>query len=98
MAASEQGNQIQFVIRALLAAKLLVVDLQVLSEAADLALPAIAAQYLFTEFFRKAWDQGANAVAWVEFDSRCLPGHLMQKSLPLFARKELEESCHGLQE
>jgi hypothetical protein len=53
MAAAAQGNQVQFVIRTLLAAKLLVVDLQVLSGAADLALPAIAAQYLFTEFFVK---------------------------------------------
>ena len=53
MAAAAQGNQVQFVIRTLPAAKLLMVDLQVLSGAADLALPAIAAQYLSTEFFVK---------------------------------------------
>ena len=51
MAAGAQGNQVQIVIRALLAAQLLVVDLQVLSGAADLASPAIAAQYLFSELF-----------------------------------------------
>ena len=49
MAAAAQGNQIQFVIRTLLAAQLLVVDLQVLARTADLASPAIAAQYFFSE-------------------------------------------------
>ena len=49
MAAGAQGNQVQIVIRALLAAQLLVVDLQVLSGTTDLASPAIAAQHLFSE-------------------------------------------------
>jgi len=44
MAAGAQGNQIQIVIRAPLAAQLFVVDLQVLLGATDLALPAVAAQ------------------------------------------------------
>jgi hypothetical protein len=46
-----QGNQVRVVIVALLAAELLVVDLQVLPGATDLALPAIATQYLFSEVF-----------------------------------------------
>ena len=49
MAGGAQGNQVQIVIRALLAAQLLVVDLQVLSGTTDLASPAIAPQYLFSE-------------------------------------------------
>ena len=49
MAVGAKGNQIQIVIRALLAAKLLVMDLQVLPRTTDLALPAIATQYLFSE-------------------------------------------------
>jgi hypothetical protein len=44
-----QGNQVRVVIVALLAAELLVVDLQVLSGTADLTLPAIAAQDLLPE-------------------------------------------------
>ncbi len=51
MAAGAQGDQVRIVIRALLAAQLLVMDLQVLSGTTDLALPAIAAQYLFSELF-----------------------------------------------
>ena len=51
MAAGAQGNQVQIVIRALLTAQLLVVDLQVLSGATDLALPSVAAQYLFSKLF-----------------------------------------------
>ncbi len=51
MAAGAQGDQVRIVIRALLAAQLLVMDLQVLSGTTDLALPAIAAQYLFAELF-----------------------------------------------
>ena len=53
MAASAQGKQISLLIVALLTAQLLVVDLQVLSRAADLALPTIAAQYLLAEPFVK---------------------------------------------
>ena len=49
--AGTQGNQVRVVIIALLAAELLVVDLQVLSGATDLALPAIATQYLCSEVF-----------------------------------------------
>ena len=46
-----QGNQIQIVIRTLLAAQLLVVDPQVLPGTRELALPAVAAQHLFSELF-----------------------------------------------
>jgi hypothetical protein len=68
MAAGAQGNQVQVVIRALPATQLLVVDLQVLSGTTDLALPAIAAQYLFSELFvelgikQQAWALGSNSV------------------------------------
>jgi hypothetical protein len=48
MAPGVQGNQVRVVIIALLAAQLLVVDLQVLSGTTDLASPAIAAQNLFS--------------------------------------------------
>jgi hypothetical protein len=51
MAVDAQGNQIQIVISALLAAQLLVVDMQVLSGTTDLASPTIAAQYLLSELF-----------------------------------------------
>jgi hypothetical protein len=46
---SAQGNQIEIVIRALLAAKVLVMDLHVLPRATDLASPAIATQNLFSD-------------------------------------------------
>jgi hypothetical protein len=46
--AGAQGNQVRVVIVPLLAAELLVVDLQVLPGATDLALPTVAAQYLFS--------------------------------------------------
>ena len=49
MTSSTQGNQIQVVIRALLAAQLLVVHLQVLFATTDLASPSIAAQHVFAE-------------------------------------------------
>ena len=49
--AGAQGDQVRVVIVALLASELLVVDLQVLPGATDLALPAIATQYLFSEVF-----------------------------------------------
>jgi hypothetical protein len=42
MAGGAKGNQVKIVIRALLAAKLLVMDLQVFPGTTDLALPAIA--------------------------------------------------------
>ena len=51
MANGAQGNQIQIVIRALLAAKLFVMNLKVLSGTTNLALPAIPAQYLLSELF-----------------------------------------------
>ena len=51
MAPGTQGNQIQFIIGAVLAAQLLVVDLQVLSGTTDLALPTISPQYLVSELF-----------------------------------------------
>ncbi len=51
MAAGAQGNQVQIVIRALLTAQLLVVDLQVLSGTADLTLPAISLHDTLTELF-----------------------------------------------
>ena len=51
MATGAQGDQIRVVIGALLAAQLLVVDLQVLSGTTDLASPTIPTQYLFSELF-----------------------------------------------
>jgi hypothetical protein len=45
VAVGTQGYQIQIVIVALLAAKLFVMDLKVLSGATDLAPPSIAPQY-----------------------------------------------------
>jgi len=51
MAAGAQADQVRVVIRAVLAAQLLVVDLQVLSGTTELALPAIAAQHLFAQLF-----------------------------------------------
>ena len=49
--AGAQGNQVRVVIVALLAAELLVVELQALPGTTDLALPAIATQYLLSEVF-----------------------------------------------
>ena len=91
MTAGAQGNQVRFVIIALLAAQLLVVDLQVLSGTTDLASPAIATAVLVFGAVRRARDQAASAVAWVEFASRSFLGHFVQKGLPLFARKKFEE-------
>jgi hypothetical protein len=51
MAASAQSNQVQIVIRALLTAQLLVVDLQVLSGTADLTLPSISLHDPLTKLF-----------------------------------------------
>ena len=51
MAAGAKGNQVQIVIRALLTAQLLVVDLQVLSGTAVLTLPAISLHDTLTELF-----------------------------------------------
>jgi hypothetical protein len=48
MTSGTQGNQVQVVIRALLATQLLVVHLQVLFAITELAPPAIAPQYLFS--------------------------------------------------
>ena len=39
--------------------------------------------------------QGANPVAWVEYGSRCLFDHFVQKSLPLVARQELKNRTFG---
>ena len=86
-----QGDQVRVVIVALLAAELLVVDLQVLPGTADLASPAIATQYLFSELFVQLGIKPQTRGAWVESGSRSLLGHFVQKSLPLFARQELEE-------
>jgi len=47
--AGAQGDQVRVVIVALLAAELLVVDLQVLPGTTGLASPALATQYLFSE-------------------------------------------------
>jgi hypothetical protein len=91
MAADAQGNQVQIVVRALLAAQLLVVDLQVLSGTADLALPAISFSLPADEVVRTTRDQAAREVVSVERGSRSLLGHFVQKSLSLFARKEFEE-------
>jgi hypothetical protein len=49
MALGTQRNQIRVVIIALLAAQLLVMDVKVLSGTANLAFPAIALQYLFSQ-------------------------------------------------
>ena len=49
MASSTQGDQVGVVIISLLAAPLLVMDLKVLSGTANLAFPAIALQYLFSQ-------------------------------------------------
>ncbi len=49
MAVDAQGDQIRIVIRALLAAQLLVMDLQVSPGTTELASPAIALQYLFSQ-------------------------------------------------
>jgi hypothetical protein len=49
MAASAKGNQVRVFIIALLAAQLLVVDLEISRRTADLASPAITSQYLFSE-------------------------------------------------
>ena len=63
-----QGDQVRVVIIALLAAQLLVMDLKVLSGAADLTSPAIALQHLFSELVVRlaikpeAWLLGANPV------------------------------------
>ena len=45
MAAGAQGNEVQVVVVALLAAVLLVVDMQILPGTTNLACPAIAPQY-----------------------------------------------------
>ena len=91
MTVSAQGNQVQIVVVALLAAQFLVVDLQVLPGTTDLASPAIAPQYLFSQLVVRfgikpqARSLGSNSA------SRSLLGHFVQKSLPLFARKKFEE-------
>jgi hypothetical protein len=67
------------------------VDLKVLAGATDLALPAIATQYLSSEVFvalgieLQARSLGSN------FVSPGFLGHFVQESLPLVARKKFEE-------
>jgi hypothetical protein len=51
MAASAKDNQVRVVIVALLAAQLFVMDLEISPRTADLASPAVTAQYLFSELF-----------------------------------------------
>jgi hypothetical protein len=51
MALATERNQVQLVIRTLLATQLLVVELKVLSGTTALAPPAITAQYLFSQLF-----------------------------------------------
>lgn len=46
---SAQGDEVQIVVIALLAPQVLVMDLQDLPGTTDLASPAIAAQYLFSQ-------------------------------------------------
>ena len=91
MASSAERDQVLLGIIAALAAKFLVVNLQVRPGPATLASPAVAAQHLFPELVVRARDQAASAVAWVESGSRSLLGHFVQKSLPLFARQKFEE-------
>src|SRR5712692_7876421 len=68
MAVGAQGNQIPFVIPALLTTQLLVVDLQVLSGTADLTLPPISLHYPPTKLSiqlrikSQAWALGQNSV------------------------------------
>jgi hypothetical protein len=50
VAVGTQGDEVQIVFVALLAPQLLVVDLQILPGTADLASPAIALQYLFSQW------------------------------------------------
>ena len=51
MASSAQRDQIGILIRALLTAQLLVVNLQIVSGATDLACPVVARQDLAAKFF-----------------------------------------------
>ena len=48
LAVNALGDEVQIVVVVLLAAQLLMVDMQVLPGTADLASPAIAPQYLFS--------------------------------------------------
>ena len=81
------GNQVRVVVVALLAAELLVVDLQVLSGTADLTLPAISLEHLLPKLLVQLGIQPQSGGAWVEFASRGLFGHFLQKGLPLFTKK-----------
>jgi hypothetical protein len=67
------------------------VDMQVLPGIADLASPAIAPQYVFSQLVITVRDQVASAAAWVECASRSFLGHFVRKSLLLFAREKFEE-------
>ena len=91
VAVGTQGYQIQIVIVALLAAKLFVMDLKVLSGATDLACPAIAPQYLFSELVVRfgiepqAGSLESNLlhkafpVTWCRNVCRCSPGRNLKK-------------------
>ncbi len=83
---SAQRNQIEIVIRTLLAAQLFVMNLQVLPGTTDLASPAVAAQNLFSKLiirfrikaearlFRSDPFHDALLVASCRNASRCSPG------------------------
>ena len=91
MASHAQRYQILFGIITTLAAKILVVNLKVRPGPARLASPTVAAQHLLPESIVRlaiepqAWLFGKN------LGSRGLLDHFVQKSLPLFARKEFEK-------
>lgn len=86
-----KGNQVRVVIVALLAAELLVVDLQILPGATDLALPPITTQYLLSESFvefgikQQPRSLGSNpiheafSVTSCRKASRCSPGRNLKK-------------------
>ena len=90
MAHGAQRNQVRVIVVTLSTAHLPMVDLQVLSAATDLALPAIAAQDLLPEL-----------VVWFSIKSQTWPlsnpasrgllGHFVQKSLSLFAGQKFKE-------
>jgi hypothetical protein len=56
VAVDAQGDEVQFVVVALSAPQLLMLELQVLSRTTDLTSPAIALQYLFL-----SWSYGSGS-------------------------------------
>jgi hypothetical protein len=91
MATSAKRYQVQVVIVALLAAVLLVVDMQVFPGTTDLASPAIAAQYLFSQLVVRfgiepqAGSLESNLLhkaipaTWCRKACRCSPGRNLKK-------------------